>query len=115
MRVVDSKTSTVGCFCSAENSIRVAKWVWYSRSKFKIPYSGAHTLRSRCNICKKWLMAGGGGARGARGWRAAWLVASAFWLHCTHGAALRWVGEPYGMGQRGEGWSGGTSGQDGLG
>lgn len=26
---------------------------------------------------------------------------------CTHGAALRWVGEPYGMGQRGEGWSGG--------
>lgn len=113
MRVVDSKTSTVGCFCSAENSIWVAKWVWYSRNEFKIPYSGAHTLRSRCNICKKWLMAGGGGACGARGWRAAWLVASAFWLHCT----LRCAGlaSRTGWGSTARGGFGGTSGKDGLG
>lgn len=101
MRVVDSKTSTVGCFCSAENSIRVAKWVWYSRNEFKIPYSGAHTLRSRCNICKKWLMAGGGGARGAHGWRAAWLVASAFWLHTRRCTALGWRAVRDGAARRG--------------
>lgn len=63
-------------------------WVWYSRNTFRNPYSGAHTLRSRCNVCKKWLMAGGG----ARGWRAAWLVASASWLHCTARTALHCAG-----------------------
>lgn len=41
--------------------------------------------------------------------RAAWLVAGASWLHCTHGDALlrgAGLGSGTGPGQRGEGWSG---------
>lgn len=76
--------------------------VWYSRNTFRNPYSGAHTLRSRCNVCKKWLMAGGG-ARGL----ACCLVGRQRVLAALHGAVLRWVGRRYGTGQRDGGWSGG--------
>lgn len=110
--MVDSKTSVLWCLCGAGDSRWVAKLVCYSRNTFRIPNSGAHTLRSRCNVCKKWLMAGGG----VRGWRAAWLVAGASWLHCcTARKALRCAGLEGGTGQGSWARGGrGTSGQDGL-